>query len=796
MRSIDLKRQARYVHVDVARAQAIADAWEEVEDNPNDPRTRRAYDALARQTMDQYMALEKAGYKFWFYDGNTDPYKENPWNAMRQLRDEQKMAVFSTKAGYGNKFNDSLAKQSPMLAETGLYWSMGSEDGPKQPVLFNDLFRAVHDAFGHGIEGAGFRGRGEENAWQAHVRLFTGDAIPALTSETRGQNSWLNYGPYGLHNRTAKIQDVIFADQKTGLMPSWTWTEGRVGDMPEEDIKFAAKRKAPRPVGAEIPQTVDRVADADAARVLAKSRVFDTNRELKMELQSAVQQAASAAGVNVSEFSEATERYLVRIALAEARKALKQNANAVGWYKEKVTKALNIASLKHPELRTNPEARFAFIWALAVTSNGIKVDKNFEMADTAYEQWKRDGTFPTDIGQGTAKKNINNGLRAYNLLSKRFSFEELRTAMLTKSPVSQIAKTLGIKPSGEYADTIVYGAAILGPKIGNGFFANLYGNYEQLTIDRWLMRTWGRWTGTLVEVDPLDVQEKTGRLAGLVKMLGARQREQIETIIGRSIDVDDLPGTAEAILRGTTKESSRDLLETVGKLTPVTRARVARILGPEKSNASRVSLGDEIRKAGKNLVGAIDGQVEVPRSPAQRNEMRQVFDQVLTELQKSNSKLNMSDLQALLWYPEKRIYEAAKTDEQTDDGYEDNAAPDYANAAAKHYLRLGVTQAEINRVIAETDAELQAGNSAGSSGRSAGGVAEQPGRAGLKASEKRSDLVSIFKGLQSGRGLALIRAQEMVANHPNGDAITKINDDFYDILGRLEDEGAIRINCK
>jgi hypothetical protein len=103
-----------------------------------------------------------------------------------------------------------------------------------RPVLANDLFRAVHDAFGHGLEGAGFRAQGEENAWQAHARLFTGPALGAITSETRGQNSWLNYGPYGETNRNASLEDTVFADQKTGLMPEWTWTEGKAEDMPED----------------------------------------------------------------------------------------------------------------------------------------------------------------------------------------------------------------------------------------------------------------------------------------------------------------------------------------------------------------------------------------------------------------------------------------------------------------------------------------------------------------------------------------------------------------------------------
>jgi hypothetical protein len=153
---------------------------------------------------------------------------------MRDLRENQTMAVYATEAGYGSGAGDLDVADNPMLADTGLTWSYGTPDGPKKRVLANDLFRAVHDAFGHGLEGAGFRARGEENAWQAHVRLFTGDAVKAITSETRGQNSWLNYGPYGERNRNASLENTIFADQKTGLMPSFTWSELRSPDYSEE----------------------------------------------------------------------------------------------------------------------------------------------------------------------------------------------------------------------------------------------------------------------------------------------------------------------------------------------------------------------------------------------------------------------------------------------------------------------------------------------------------------------------------------------------------------------------------
>jgi len=226
LNNIEYKRQPSYVEVDEARAKRIAEEYDKMEHNPQDPKVKESYENLIRQTTAQYKVLQDNGYEFYFFDENNDPYDGNPWNAMRDLRNNKTMAVFATEAGFGSGASELNVEDNPLLADTGLEWGFGSLEGQKKRVLANDLFRAVHDAFGHGLEGAGFRARGEENAWQAHVRMFTGSAVGAITSETRGQNSWLNYGKFGDKNQTAKIEDTVFADQKTGLMPEWTWKEG------------------------------------------------------------------------------------------------------------------------------------------------------------------------------------------------------------------------------------------------------------------------------------------------------------------------------------------------------------------------------------------------------------------------------------------------------------------------------------------------------------------------------------------------------------------------------------------
>ena len=231
---IPFKRQSEYVKVDPARGKRLADAYEEMKHEPQNPAVKEAYQNLIKQTKEQYQALVDAGYKFWFVDldkpSNLE-YISSPWNAMRDLRQNQEMGVFATDDGFGT--SDFDPKDNPLFEQTKYEWPVGGLDGPKKRVLANDLFRAVHDAFGHGIEGAGFRADGEENAWQAHSRLFTGSAVAAITSETRGQNSWVNFGPYAEANRTANGADTHYADQKVGLLPEWAWTEGVASDEPD-----------------------------------------------------------------------------------------------------------------------------------------------------------------------------------------------------------------------------------------------------------------------------------------------------------------------------------------------------------------------------------------------------------------------------------------------------------------------------------------------------------------------------------------------------------------------------------
>jgi hypothetical protein len=72
------------------------------------------------------------------------------------------------------------------------------------------MFRAVHDVFGHAATGRGFDRHGEEAAWLSHIRMYSPAARPAVTTETRGQNSVLNFGS----------RPGTFPEQKVVTLPS------------------------------------------------------------------------------------------------------------------------------------------------------------------------------------------------------------------------------------------------------------------------------------------------------------------------------------------------------------------------------------------------------------------------------------------------------------------------------------------------------------------------------------------------------------------------------------------------
>lgn len=210
---------------DAGRAQQIADAFEAMPHTPGAPGVRAAYDALKRETLAQYNHLLQNGYRFTPWTGEGQPYRDSA-EMMRDVRENRHLAYFPTDAGFGEGASPDAFGDHPLYEHAPGVTHAG------RPVRYNDLFRAVHDIYGHAKEGHQFGPQGEENAWRTHAAMFSHQAIPALTTETRGQNSWVNFGR---HLRTGPGGTVPgrgqagyiapaqrpFAPQKAGLLPDW-----------------------------------------------------------------------------------------------------------------------------------------------------------------------------------------------------------------------------------------------------------------------------------------------------------------------------------------------------------------------------------------------------------------------------------------------------------------------------------------------------------------------------------------------------------------------------------------------
>ena len=504
-------------------------------------------------------------------------------------------------------------------------------------------------------------------------------------------------------NPTAAYQNYLDWETKTDEL------NNQIEDLENEREIFTQKAK-PQEQGKPVPDSVSQVNKLQNSFDFAKSKPFPTNRQFKIELQERVKQAAKEAGIDVNDTSIETEKYLVQSVIDDANFALIENSNAVGWYNEKVTKAKRILSLIHPELATDPVANFAFTWSLANTSNMIKVDKNFELAEIAYRHYKETGKFPTDIGIGKASDAINNNFKLFNRLIREKEFTSLEEFMKTQHTVKEVKEYTNSGVSGENLSEIVYGAAVMGPKIGNGFFANLYGFFEQLTMDRWLIRSWGRLTGTLVLDQRKQANMKRDQLKPLLKALTSKQKKKLQDLIGVKIRMTNLDEVAVAIDNASTDKPNRKIMNEIAtiKNQPEIEQVINDILGKPRKGSERIGIGHEIRKNGVSYTKFLDGQKEAPSGAPERRFIRKVFNQALDVLQQNNPDLTMADLQALLWYPEKRLYDSAKLVEAEDTkGYVDDEAPDYANASANLAKKFGISETDIQTTLQEVDLEIQ-----------------------------------------------------------------------------------------
>jgi len=196
------------IQINPQDGRSIADAYDGLKHNPNDPKVKASYGALIKETKSQYGDLIKGGLK---PNASDRQYKNS--DALHLDIENKRINFFPTSSGLGSTETGGIPTDHPMLQPSGVKIN-GKE------VLNNDLFRIVHDVNGHFRgQASGFGPQGEQQAFLTHKQMFSPLAGKALFTETAGQNNWINFSKkFGASNR-ANPKNTVFAEQKAALFP-------------------------------------------------------------------------------------------------------------------------------------------------------------------------------------------------------------------------------------------------------------------------------------------------------------------------------------------------------------------------------------------------------------------------------------------------------------------------------------------------------------------------------------------------------------------------------------------------
>ena len=211
--------------------------YDRMKHDPFNPLVRKAYEAFANETLQQMQLIIDHGYAPEMHYAENEPYAGSR-EAISDIRSRKRLKVLATDLNFGDrKVTQADINENPLLKMSQY------KDANGVPMRINDVFRFVHDFFGHSERGNGFGPLGEENAWDVHARMYSPLARRAMTSGTRGQNSWVNFVHQpnieinqkremarklereGRYQEAFALRQTIgqtrFADQKIGLMPEW-----------------------------------------------------------------------------------------------------------------------------------------------------------------------------------------------------------------------------------------------------------------------------------------------------------------------------------------------------------------------------------------------------------------------------------------------------------------------------------------------------------------------------------------------------------------------------------------------
>jgi hypothetical protein len=489
-------------------------------------------------------------------------------------------------------------------------------------------------------------------------------------------------------------------------------------------------------------------------------------------------------GMPVLDINKAEDRAtLAKLLAAEAVGAIRSAGNSVEWYDETIAKTLSIMAVKYPELNTDPNARNAFLIAVAIASQTMNVEANLRYASNQYEAFRETlrqtgtGKFP-EIGTGKSAPAMAKNFTLANDVMADMGPDLLLRFLRTEFTKREL-ESIGYPIGSESMDEKMLGSAIFGPKIGFGFYSNLSGNFEPITMDMWFMRTIGRLSGTLPAFDPVLFPKQVAKLRAALAETGDSSRG----VYASDFKPEDVAAAQE------TDAGAIALARKINSLhnRQFTKERAAFDSGARIKTA--------LVGASNGIIKSADKPTDSPSSGGERQRLRDVTRQMVALVeQQTGNRVPPAALQALIWYPEQELYKKLGVELQV-------TSQDYAGAAKLLLTKEGFDEKRID--TAAESGPRQARRVAGKSDARTNKQARQPNRptGPLQGTERetfiatRTPLEDIFAGLEK-RGLAKANAESLFARRPDASQIRYVQDNFLDILDELDTSGKVEINCK
>jgi hypothetical protein len=425
--------------------------------------------------------------------------------------------------------------------------------------------------------------------------------------------------------------------------------------------------------------------------------------------------------------SEADRDAIADDMVAEAVHEMENQDDAMEWYDSTIAKTLSMMSMKHPELDTDPDAKTAFLISLAITSQNLAVPENLQYGEEVYQHFSQNGRFlEKKFGSkgGAVKLNLE---KANMLLDRLGSMEALRDFLETKFTVRELDQVLkqhldtdSKQVSGENVDTEVYGAQVFGPKIGNGFYTNLRGDFSPVTIDMWFMRTVGRLQGKVLSFDEKRFNN---------------QLQRLKTALGR-------------------KRMSKDALIAKAQQLKSKHESDFKKFRSEYDSGKRKK--SEATKAAEQIVISLKGTRDVPANGTERNQLRDIVNRAVVKFKdQTGIDIPPASFQALIWYPEQDLYKSLGVNLKS-------TRQDYASSTKRFLIQEGYNEEDLNRAADRVRLRSEQGAGSAQPGTSQANqeaVGAAGGRTGRPLQEEKGPVLATEDPVNNSVEAAFARVQ-------------------------------------